>query len=810
MLGGCVRNPPSAKADFQQDFTRVSRQIDRGEYAQACESARQLWLRSPDSEWGWRFKLQYINTLLYVRRVKDAEAALRETLPSRFENLRPRYEYLKAYLEYSRGDRAALEHVRAAVAAAEARSDFTTQADGLLLLAGEANEADSEQMAEQALVLAAHNHLDFEEAAAQLNLGVLLLRRQRFADAIPYFQKSAALAQTLQAHYLEVASTANLGECYFSLGDLDRSLRTLQRAIPLLRPSDPPTLRANVNDELGSLYSLRQQNSEAVHYFRQAFLSTQADPTLSVYAPSAERLAEALIETGSQEEAEKYNELAARALKGAGKPDPQLLANYQLNRANIAMEWGSPKDAEALYKAILQSAKGLPPGDILWSAYAQLALIQERAGKAGEARRDFENALAAIEASRSQQKVADYQITFLSALIRFYQQYVDFLLRQNDSNAALAVADSSRASVLTQGLVLHRQADFTSRIEQQAGKAKSALLFYWLAPMNSYVWIITSKGAVCVRLARSESEIEQDARSYAHAIQDERRDVLATANSLGTRLYATLIGPVEKYLSPGAQVTVIPDGALHGLNFETLLAGGGVPHYWLQDVVLSVAPSLGILLTNDHSRAASRNALLIGDPNYQGTEYPELPASALEIKKVSALFPGDSVVLTGRDATSDAYKNVQPRLFRLVHFSAHVDASAQSPLDSAIILSTGDHLYARDVMKNTLNADLVTISGCRSVGAKALTGEGMVGFAWAAFQAGARNAITSLWAVDDNSTAELMDHFYTKVIAGESYSVALRDAKLQMLKTYPKPYYWAAFQLYSRNIGNVISPAGKR
>jgi CHAT domain-containing protein len=79
----------------------------------------------------------------------------------------------------------------------------------------------------------------------------------------------------------------------------------------------------------------------------------------------------------------------------------------------------------------------------------------------------------------------------------------------------------------------------------------------------------------------------------------------------------------------------------------------------------------------------------------------------------------------------------------------------------------------------------------------------MVGFAWAAFEAGARNAVTSLWEVDDRSTTELMNHFYTEVTHGKSYAAALREAKLHMLEgNFKKPYYWAPFQLYSRNLSD--------
>jgi CHAT domain-containing protein len=135
-----------------------------------------------------------------------------------------------------------------------------------------------------------------------------------------------------------------------------------------------------------------------------------------------------------------------------------------------------------------------------------------------------------------------------------------------------------------------------------------------------------------------------------------------------------------------------------------------------------------------------------------------------------------------------------------------VDANSTSPLDSAIILSKGSNgyrLYARDVAVAPLSADLVTVSACKSAGGRTLTGEGLVGFAWAFFQAGARNVVTSLWNANDVSTAGLMDRFYSGVEAHHSYASALREAKLAMLDSntnYKKPYYWAPFQVYTRTI----------
>ena len=119
----------------------------------------------------------------------------------------------------------------------------------------------------------------------------------------------------------------------------------------------------------------------------------------------------------------------------------------------------------------------------------------------------------------------------------------------------------------------------------------------------------------------------------------------------------------------------------------------------------------------------------------------------------------------------------RPDRFSFIHFTAHATANVESPLDSAVILSGPEgasKLYARDVAAHPLEAELVTVSACRSAGERAYAGEGLIGFSWAFLRAGARRVIAGLWDVDDRSTAELMDRVYAGLRAGESPSRALR------------------------------------
>ena len=164
---------------------------------------------------------------------------------------------------------------------------------------------------------------------------------------------------------------------------------------------------------------------------------------------------------------------------------------------------------------------------------------------------------------------------------------------------------------------------------------------------------------------------------------------------------------------------------------------------------------------------------------------------------------GGVATYQGVRASPAAYTSSPPDRFTYVHFTAHAAANLESPLDSAVILSGPEgayKLYARDVAALPLRAELVTVSACRSAGARAYSGEGLVGFAWAFLRAGASRVIAGLWDVDDRSTADLMDRLYAGIAAGDTASHALREAKLVMLAqggNYAKPYYWGPFQLFT-------------
>ncbi len=192
----------------------------------------------------------------------------------------------------------------------------------------------------------------------------------------------------------------------------------------------------------------------------------------------------------------------------------------------------------------------------------------------------------------------------------------------------------------------------------------------------------------------------------------------------------------------------------------------------------------------------------------------------MQVESVARHFPASQqIVLTREQATPDAYVHSKLEQFSHIHFVAHGTASRLIPLDSAIVLSNsrtrGDSfkLYAREIIRHPLRAELVTISACYGAEGREYSGEGLVGLSWAFLKAGAHNVIAALWAASDASTERLMSKFYDELDKGATADRALRSAKLSLLRdtNFRDPLYWAPFQLYAgsyRNTEAVVNSPG--
>jgi len=489
-----------------------------------------------------------------------------------------------------------------------------------------------------------------------------------------------------------------------------------------------------------------------------------------------------------------------------------------LAQGKIAAARRQDQRAEDIFRAVEKDPDSQT--SMRLGAEHELARLFETEDDEKDADNMYRTALTTFEAARSDLKNEDSKLPFLTNATPIYDDYIHFLVTHGKAGEALNVADQSRARTLAQGLGLaSAQQSFTPvalHPEQIARKTGATLLFYWLGAKQSYLWAITPQKTAVFPLPPQAQ--------LAPAIERYRKTLLGpldpadAANEDGRALYNLLVAPASELIGQNANVVLLTDGALSQLNFETLLAPGkdsfgaanmpdGAAHYWIDDVTLVSAPSLSMLASARPSRTADGNLLLVGDAVSPNPDYPELPMAGAEMSEIEKHFDSrDRTIYARQAAVPAAYLKSAPGRFSYIHFVTHGVASRTDPLDSAIILSrTGDgedsfKLHARDIIRQPIDARLVTISACYGSGARSYAGEGLVGLSWAFLRAGAHNVIAALWEASDESTPRLMDNLYQALADGLTPPAALRRAKLALLHSHTdfrKPFFWGSFQIYT-------------
>ena len=110
---------------------------------------------------------------------------------------------------------------------------------------------------------------------------------------------------------------------------------------------------------------------------------------------------------------------------------------------------------------------------------------------------------------------------------------------------------------------------------------------------------------------------------------------------------------------------------------------------------------------------------------------------------------------------------------------------ADNPMFSALKLHDG-WLAAADIELD-LGGALVTLSACESGRHEVFAGDELMGLTRAFLGAGATTLVASLWLVQDETTAELMEMWYEHLRKGEGRAAALRTAQLALKERWSHP-----------------------
>ena len=256
------------------------------------------------------------------------------------------------------------------------------------------------------------------------------------------------------------------------------------------------------------------------------------------------------------------------------------------------------------------------------------------------------------------------------------------------------------------------------------------------------------------------------------------------------KLYQLLLAPVAEAIGQFEQMIIVPHGSLHYLPFHALYDGDA---YLIQTHQVSYLPGSS-LMTHGLKEASTNNTTMAAIGN---SHNGKLPHAVAEAHAVAQRWQGEVAVETAADL--NRVKQVAEQT-KILHLATHGDFRPDNPLFSGLALADG-WLTTLDIFNLRLSASLVTLSACQTGRSVIGGGDELLGLMRAFLTAGAASLVATLWAVEDHSTAVLMDLFYEKLWGKCTKGASLQLAQLQFLEddrfptAYQHPYFWAPFFL---------------
>lgn len=677
---------------------------------------------------------------------------------------------------------------------------------------------------------------------------------KRYGEAIAFFERAMKVSGATPDAGFPYMAYEGESHALVNQGRVSEAREKLEDALTIARENQKFGHETMILQLLGELEIHAGNRQSAMEYLEQSRELAQIYNFYRTLGESMIDLAALYRDAGDLKSAEERATIGVAASRRVG--DRYYLPRDLTVLAGLKAQRGKIREAESLYENAEDVIDGMLVNlnEAYWTSALAGAMSEtylqhfELEAHQGDAERAF-NVLERVR-GRTAAALLENNISLNnddSADVRALEDAVsDLQLRLMHSENAAERADLLDELVEYErrlGWTRTEKTDPASRRFDRPATLKSiqsvlhveeTVLEYVLSEPHSYCVWISRNGAGVQELPGGRKQIEDLTRKFLESVRARRDD-----GSAARQLYTLLIGKLPAEASR-ENITVVPDGALHLLPFDVLRDANGA--LLLQTHTISYAPAATVLrvLRSETRPSVAQHAFLgVGDPPYEnqghisakivkpnglqrrlerglsdtfGTTLYDLPETREEIINASKTIGPDSVLLLGQNATETAFKAEPLAGFKILHIAAHGFVDTQFPERSGLVLGV-DHsshddglLQVREIIRLHFNADLVTLSACNTGVGKIEGEEGVTNLVEAFLVSGARAVVASLWSADDTYTGKLMERFYTHIAEGQPKAMALRQAKLDLLRRdgSVSPYYWGAFVLVGDG-GTAIS-----
>jgi CHAT domain-containing protein len=325
------------------------------------------------------------------------------------------------------------------------------------------------------------------------------------------------------------------------------------------------------------------------------------------------------------------------------------------------------------------------------------------------------------------------------------------------------------------------------------------LLQYFPTETTLYIFAVTSRTLELKSVPLPKEALDAQLLSYLRAMR--RVDSKPAFSHAATTLYSQLLEPVAETLASHETILLVPTGRLNYLPFASLINPQGQPLAASHKIaILSRSSDLMNVLAGQGGRRlpghaansdqAKDSMLVLADPA------GDLPAARREGEALAAMYPG-GVSLFQERATQQA---LQAGLAggSLLHLATHGEVDPDDPSRSYLVLAQGQRLNAETIFALPIQGvRMVTLSACNTAIGATEPAASVVSLAESFWVTGPGCVVATLWAVNDESTAQFMVELYEAMLAGAGPAEAIRKAQLALRQVpeFSHPYFWSPFVL---------------
>ena len=691
------------------------------------------------------------------------------------------------------------------------------------------------------------------------NLGAVFQSLGEYQKAKEYHEKAIAIAIEIGDRDGEGRTYRNLGAVFQSLGEYQKAKEYHEKAIAIAIEIGDRGKECSGYLALGNVYCRLRKYRQAKEYFDKALSISTAIGKRREEGYASIGLAEVFAFINDNQKAKEHSQKALTISKDCGHK--ALEGKSYLNLGDLCRSLGECDEAEDY----LEKARSISSriGDILTEFESLLSITQLKVSqsKVVEAKEHLLQCIGKYEQLRSfLGGNKEFEISLLEAHGTFpYRLLTVMLCEASKFQDALYVEELGRARVLVESMAekfsveSHISADPQSWFGiENIVKKEINCVFLYISYLERQVclWVLKANGDISFRVTDKvqnstlipekvcnvEGIFKKSAASFGvlptancedrslngnvtTSLFEESRATLRDDRSKETErihhlCYKWIIAPVADLLTE-PEIIVVPDRFSYRVPFAAL-RDESAGKYLSETYRIRIIPSLTTLRLIQDCPAdyhSETGALVVGDPTvgqvyYNGRVANFVPLSCAreEAEMVGRLLGVQP--LLGESATKQAVLQAIPSV-SLIHVAAHGNAErgeiALSPKCPKCTTNSfpqeEDYLLTMsDIFGTQVRAKLVVLSCCHS--ARGLVkAEGVLGIARAFLASGARSVLVASWAIEDEATEQLMNHFYKHLVRGESASESLHQAvKWLRSNGFPKPNQWAPFVLMGDNV----------